>query len=73
MTDESRVAWSPDGRYLVVTGRVTEEDPQTHIWHDPVKVWSIDLAPDSQVVVQTPVDTWQALPLQVPPSQSVTT
>lgn len=53
--------WSPDGRSLVITGSVLEEDPVTLVSSWTEKTWSVDVATGEQTEVTTPVDTWQQL------------
>ena len=58
---DSGFAWSPDGRSVVITGAVLQEDPDTLINSWTARTWSVDVATGEQIEVQTPVDSWQRL------------
>jgi dipeptidyl aminopeptidase/acylaminoacyl peptidase len=55
-TSATDFTWSPDGRSLVITGDVLQEDSGTQI-----KSSLVDVDAGEQTEVQTPVESWQRL------------
>ena len=54
--------WSPDGRSLVITEVVTEEDSDSgELVRSAGRTWILDVATGQQTEVETPVQTWQRL------------
>ena len=55
----TQLAWSPDGRTLVISQRLDVEARQSSPY--PVRTWLLDFGTGELREVPTPVDTWQRL------------
>ena len=55
------IAWSPDGRSIVVSGDALWNDPETHSNRIDTKTWLVDVATSAWTELQTPVQSWQRL------------
>ncbi len=54
--------WSPDGRSLVITEVITEEDPDSgQFVRRAGRTWILDVASGQQAEVDPPVQSWQRL------------